>query len=378
MMSASSPQDRFKSSRRDFLTVRSGLSTEERLSSADGIPVTSDEIDSGQARPGYLIEVTRKAMACTFAVLLNAQRHSDATELALQALDLVERLEQQLSIYRPTSEVSEINRNARDSDHLVEPSLGALIGRALDLSRRTAGAFDITSGPLGRIWGFHRREGRLPSDEEILTSLSCVNYENVMIDVDMSTVRFRQPGVEINFNAIGKGYALDRCARLLDTSGLHDFVIHGGKSSILARGSRAASISPGWLVDLRHPLRPDQAFLRFRLHNQALGTSGDATQHFYHQGKRHGHILDPRTGWPATGVISSTVIATSAETADALATAFYVMGPDEVDVYCREHENLAAIITTPTKKSGGVKLHVFGLADDKWEMLSSPQTVEIA
>lgn len=372
------PQHRNRNTRRSFLTGEGFSSEELRPKGPEKIEASSNQHLGSRAERGYLIEVARQAMACTFAVIVNAQQHSDTTEFALQALDLVEQLEQQLSIYRPDSEVSAINRKASSSAQTVECLLGALIDRSLRLSQLTEGAFDITSGPLGRIWGFHRREGRMPSQAEISACLSFVNYENVIFDLDRSIIYFRKPGTEIDFNAMGKGFALDRCVSLLETAGLHDFIIHGGKSSIVARGSRSGSSFPGWLVDLRHPLRPDEPFLRFRLHNQSLGTSGDGTQHFYYQGNRFGHILNPRTGWPASGVISSTVIAHQAETADALATAFYVMGPDKVEMYCRERQDLAAIITTPSTKSGGIKLHVFGLADDNWEMLTSPRTVERA
>jgi len=315
-------------------------------------------------------------MACTFAVLLNADRDSDATEHGIEALELVDRLEQQLSVYRATSDVSELNRSAHQAAQMVESDLLDLINRCIQRSIDTNGAFDITSAPLGRAWGFHHRQASLPDANALDRSLQCVGYDRLRVDNAKTTLSYQDSSVSIDFGAVGKGYALDRCARQMEDGGVTDFMIHGGKSSVLARGSRSGAGCAGWKLDLRHPLRPDEPFLRFRLCDKGLGTSGDATQHFYHQGKRYGHILDPRSGWPATGVISSTVIAAEAETADALATAFYVMGPRDAAEYCRRFEDVSAVLTTETETAGRLRLHLLGMDDQDWELLAAPSTID--
>ena len=140
------------------------------------------------------------------------------------------------------------------------------------------------------------------------------------------TIAFRQAGMSINFNSMGKGYALDRMAELLAANDVGDFLLQGGKSSVLARGDQPGSSETGWLVGVRHPLRPDERMAELVLHDQALSTSGAGTQFFIRRGQRYGHILDPRTGRPAEGLYSATVIAPTAAEAEGLSTAFYVMG----------------------------------------------------
>jgi thiamine biosynthesis lipoprotein len=171
---------------------------------------------------------------------------------------------------------------------------------------------------------------------------------------------------------IGKGYALDRGAELLQENGTSDFVFHGGQSSIVARGSRLdpEQETPGWKVGVNHPLRPEQRLAEITLQDQAIGTSGSRRQSFYHQGKRYGHIIDPRTGWPAQDVYSATVIAPTAATADALSTAFYVMGVENSLSYCEHHPEVAALIVTPAGRSGSIEIHSIGLNDSTCQLIT--------
>src|SRR3972149_3939718 len=149
--------------------------------------------------------------------------------------------------------------------------------------------------------------------------------DHVVLDEAKRTIAFRRPGISVNLNCIGKGYALDRMAELLAGSGVPDYLLPGGRSSVWARGSRPGEDGVGWPIGLRHPLRPTERLAEFFLRDQALATSGSATQFFRHRGQQYGHILDPRTGRPAEGIFSATVIAASAARADALSTALYVM-----------------------------------------------------
>jgi thiamine biosynthesis lipoprotein len=327
-------------------------------------------------------------MACEFEVLLHAKGDPAGPEAAIAALDLVERLEAQLTVYRDTSEVMAINRLAAGEAVAVEPGLFDLLMRAVDFAQETDGALDITSGPLIRTWGFHRRQGQMPSDGEIAAALTLVGSRFLELDEPARTIRFLKSGMELNLGAIGKGYALDRAAGELVSAGIGDFLIHGGNSSVLARGNRqsaecgtrnaesdhAARRAPqtafplGWSVALRHPLKPDMRLAEFRLINQALGTSGSGTQFFHHQGRRYGHILDPRTGRPAEQVLSATVIAPTAEQADALSTAFYVLGLAGAQEYCIRHSEIGALLVT-TSSAGSMALHPVNLRDEQWRRL---------
>jgi thiamine biosynthesis lipoprotein len=177
--------------------------------------------------------------------------------------------------------------------------------------------------------------------------------------------------MEINLGGIGKGYALDRCAEQLTESRVHNFLLHGGQSSILARGNRTGIDKQGragWKIGLRHPIWHEKYLADIFLHNRALGTSGTGRQGFFHQGKRYGHIIDPRTGFPAEGVLSSTVLAPTAAEADALATAFYVLGPESSLQICQQRTDIAAIIVVPGEKQGTIELHTANLDDSEWQL----------
>jgi thiamine biosynthesis lipoprotein len=240
-----------------------------------------------------------------------------------------------------------------------------LLSLALDLHRQTEGAFDITAGPISKIWGFYRRAGKVPAEEDIAAVLQRVGSQHVTLDPAMRTVRFARQGMEFNLGGIGKGYALDRCVEQLEAAGVHNFLIHGGQSSIIGRGSRAGV--DGWSVALRHPLRDEIRLGEIWLRGAALGTSGSAHQFFYHEGRRYSHILDPRTARPAEGLLSTTVIAPTGALADALATAFFVMGVEKTLAYCDSHPEIAAILIAPGPKSGGLTIHTSANVEGVWQ-----------
>jgi len=184
----------------------------------------------------------------------------------------------------------------------------------------------------------------------------------VTLDQDQQTIAFDRSDMEINLGSVGKGYTLDRCAELMAEAGIEHYLMHGGQSSILARGSpNPQSGADGWTVAVRHPLRSERRLAEITLTDQALGTSGSGQQFFYHRGQRLGHVLDARTGWPAAGVLSATVVAPSAAAADALATAFFVLGPDAAQTICAEHDELSALFVLPGQRHGTVTLASIGL-----------------
>jgi thiamine biosynthesis lipoprotein len=361
-----------RSNRREFLKGRAARDAVEDF--ADGLksqrPPSGEPV--AESKPStYLLELARDAMAVEFQVLLNAGEHGQAPESAVAALDLVEQLEAQMTVYRDTSEVSRLNARAFEQPVVVEPRLFKLLQLAQQIAEATGGAYDMTSGPLSKVWGFYRRQGRMPSDEEVAQARERVGYQKLVLDDANNALRFLQAGMELNLGGIGKGHALDRMSELLLLDGVGDFLLHGGHSSVLARGSRAGATEdqPGWTVGLAHPLRPEERLAEFRLHNRALGTSGSGTQFFHYQGKRYGHILDPRSGRPAEGILSSTVIAPSAAEADALSTAFYVGGLELAQRYCESHAEIAAVLVTTQQKVGQLQLEVINLADDQWRRL---------
>jgi thiamine biosynthesis lipoprotein len=354
-------------SRRDFLQGKPAI---EAIAAVAGeAPRDPAGEFIGPADEAYLVRVGRRAMACQFEVIFNAGQYEDATDRAVEALDLVDALEAQLTVYRDSSEISRLNRAAHEGAVRVERRLFELLQLAAEIHRRTGGAFDITSAPLSRAWGFHQRRPAMPRADELAAARARVGMSKVLLDEEQATVRFTEPGVEINLGSIGKGYALDRAADLLREHGIGDFLLHGGQSSVLASGSQAGG-APGWPIGIRDPVRPSRRLAELRLVERAVGTSGAAVQFFRHQGRRLGHVLDPRTGWPAEGVLSATAIAPTAAEADALATAFYVLGVEEALAYCETKPGVGAVMLGGTKEQGITGLHWAGLREDEIRLLT--------
>jgi thiamine biosynthesis lipoprotein len=355
-----------KSNRREFLQGHAALDAVGDLADAAPWDLPPDADSTRVEGTSYLMHVSRRAMACQFEVFFNQGQYAQAAEVALEALDLVEALESQLTVYRDDSELMRLNRTAAEGPVEVEPRLFQLLQLAEQIHRDTQGAFDITSGPLSKTWGFYRRQGAIPDDAALEEALTRVGFEHLELDAETLSVRLARAGLELNLGGIGKGYALDRCAEFMGASGVDDFLWHGGQSSVLARGNHDPDQEAlsGWVVGVRHPLRPQQRLLEIRLRNQALGTSGTAVQFFRHGGKRYGHILDPRTGRPAESVHCSTVVTADAARADALATAFYVLGPDGAEAYCHDHEDVGYVLVLPGSRAQGIEIVSGGIADE--------------
>jgi thiamine biosynthesis lipoprotein len=308
---------------------------------------------AGRSRqPVPRLSLTRRAMACEFVIEFYEDLGTTAAEAAVAALDEIDRLEAQLTVYRDNSEVLELNRRAATQPVAVEPHLFGLLQLAQEISSETGRAFDITSGPLSQVWGFSRRQGRLPDPGEIEAALARVDSGAVLLDPPTRCVRFARPDVEIQLNSIGKGYALDRAAQHLIEGGQADFLLHGGSSSVLARGVQRGASPHGWRVAVPHPYDRSRSIGELRLCDEAAGTAGSDTQFFEAGGRRYGHLLDPRTGWPAEGVLRATAVAATAAEADALATAFYVMGPGSVAEFCARHPQYKAVLVCPRDPEG--------------------------
>ena len=184
----------------------------------------------------------------------------------------------------------------------------------------------------------------------------------MQFDPTRRSVQFDRRGLELNLGGIGKGYALDRIGQLLREADVTDWLIHGGQSSLLACGDHQGR--GGWPVGIRNPLFPNTRLATILLRDQAMSTSGSGVQSFRHQGRRFGHILDPRTGWPADGMLSVTVLAPTAAEADALSTAFFVLGVEKARAYCDNSPGVNALLIPPP--SGGRTLEPIncGLPDE--------------
>lgn len=374
-----------KSSRRDFLRGKSAAHAMADAAQA-ALPDEEPENTQGQhsqADKGYLLRYCRQAMACEFEVCLNAGQYPHGMDTALEALDVVDSLEQLLSIFRDDSDLAEVNRFAADGPVTVDPEVFELLRLCALLNRQTDGALDISAGPLSDAWGFSRRAGSIPSDADLTAAMQNVGMKNVILDADDHSVYFLRKGASINLGAIGKGYALDRSVKVIEAAGIQDFMIHGGQSSVLARGSsleNRATPNPnngatgnsapngesetppaGWSVGVAHPLRPERRLAEIRLRDRALATSGSARQFFRHKGRRYSHILDPRSGQPAEGVLSATVLAPTAAEADALSTAVFVLGHDRSRQLLEARADIGVLMALPIGGSNRIEIATFGI-----------------
>ena len=315
------------------------------------------------------LRLTTRAMATEFAVMLNlipSQEEQSAAsqriDVVSDALDLVHALEAQMTVYRDDSELLQINRNAYNNNVCVETNLYSLLRTAARIADDTEGGFDPTSGPLIGVWRACRQENRIPNEDEIRRALGRTGIEFLRFDDDNKTVSFANPHVEINLGGIGKGYALDRMNERLEASPLEDWLLHGGHSSVVARGDHNGL--GGWPIGIKDPLFPQQRWANLILTDQAMSSSGTAVQSFRHDGKRYGHILDPRSGWPVEEMLSVTVVAPTAAEADALSTAFFVVGLEKIAEYCDNHPNVGAIVIPPPRQGRKLAPHVIGVDPD--------------
>ena len=295
---------------------------------------------TAETSQGWLCRASREAMATKFEVLFDAI-DSDRYGLVEKALDLVGELESQLTVYNEESEIGVLNRKAFREEAPVEENLYALLKECRDLWVETEGAFDVTLHALLKAWGVFRGPPRKLTAEQVEEHRKKCGQDKVHLNDETRTVRFGVEGLGINLGAIGKGYSLDRVGGLLLEGGLEHFLVHGGHSSIVARGS--STWEKGWLISVAHPLDWQKSVAKIRLLNESLSTS--ALKRDTIEGERVSHTIDPRTGHPAeTDLISVSVLAETAARAEALSTGLSVMGLDKALDYCEKHRDIGGLL----------------------------------
>ena len=257
------------------------------------------------------------------AVHADAVRARAAIEDAFREIDRIESL---ISSWRETSETADINRAAGRHPVTVSRELFALVRRSLKVSELTSGAFDITFASVGRLWDFKSPAPVLPDPDRLKAAMLAVDYNHIVLDKADWSVYLAHPEARIGFGAIGKGYAANRAVAMLKDNGITSGVVDAG-GDLLAFGRREDG-EPR-TVGVADPRWPDRTFAHLKLVDHAIVTSGDYEQFFLMNGRRYAHILDPRTGYPVDHTRSVTIICPDAELADALATAVFVLGPDD-------------------------------------------------
>jgi thiamine biosynthesis lipoprotein len=270
------------------------------------------------------LERAEEAMGTMFSVTLHGPDRAALERAAGAAFDEVHRLDRLLSNYDPSSEWSAMNRSAAAREVRVSDELFQLLSACADYSARSSGAFDITVGPLVKVWGFYKGEGQLPRDDDVSGARARVGYQHVRLDPVARTVRFDRHGMELDPGGIGKGYAVDRMVGVLKQNGVRAALISAGGSSIYGMGSPPGE--RGWRITIRDPGDPDVPAAEVWLEDMSLSTSGSYERFFRAGGRRYSHILDPRTGYPAQGTASVSVVAARTLDSEAWTKPFFVNG----------------------------------------------------
>lgn len=249
-------------------------------------------------------EYSAGAMGGTFSIVLYTSTRAHGEAATTAAFAELRRLDGLLSPYRPESAWSEVNRHAAERAVPVPPEVFEVISLSLEYSRRSEGAFDITVGPLMRAWDFRDGNGRLAAARAVEDARACVGHAHVQLDAARRTVRFDRAGVELDSGGIGKGYAVDRMVGVLKAHGIESALVSAAGSSIYGLGSPPRE--EGWRVAIGGPVAGSEDG-RVVLKNASLSTSGKAGKFFRAEGRVYGHILDPRTGYPAKGFLAAVV-----------------------------------------------------------------------
>lgn len=279
----------------------------------------------GNTAPAMMrVETTVAAMGGSFSIVAygpDAITLRSATEAAAEE---ARRLDQAMSNYLSTSEWSEINRDAFRGPVRVSEEMFDLIADCVEYSRLSEGAFDITVGPLMKVWGFYKDSGHLPHRAEVRTALAHTGYQNIELNRRDHSVRFLRAEMNIDPGGIGKGYAVDRMVTILKEYGIQSALVSGARSSIYALGTPPGEA--GWRAQIRDPKDASKVALEVLLHDESMSTSGNYEKCFMAEGKLYSHIMDPRTGFPAQGMLQVSVITPRCIDSEAWTKPVYIQG----------------------------------------------------
>ena len=292
----------------------------------------------------------RMSMACEYAIEAYGRDAEALPPILDEAFDEVDRIDRLMSHYKANSPLSQINQEAAQHPVAVPQELFDFIADAMRYHRESGGTFDITVGPLMKAWGFFRGEGRLPSEGELATARRHVGGAHVTLDPASRTIAFDEAGVELDLGGIAKGYAVDRVVELLKRRGVAAALVSAGGSTIYGLESPPAAAA--WTVTLQDPTDSRKTAFSLGLKDRALSVAGSSEKSFEADGVRYSHIMDPRTGRPAQGVLSVAVLTTTGTAGDALDNAFFVLGPEQGRAYLHRLHATEVIFFLPDASHG--------------------------
>lgn len=281
------------------------------------------------------VKLAREAMATRFEIILHGENPISLQAAGEEALEEIDWVEAQISIYQPDSQINRANHLAAAGPVQMEPTIFALLQTCKTLSHRTQGAFDITLGPLIRCWGFMGKTGLVPTNESIQQARKLVGTHLIHLDCERFTIQFDQNGMMLDLGSIGKGYALERAKEILEANGVRSALLHGGTSTVATIGTPPDQ--DAWKIAIATP-RKEKATAKkkeptdtsplglAKLKGESLSVSAVWGKSFQRAEKEYGHVIDGRTGFPSTGTALAAVQTASAADADAISTALLVDG----------------------------------------------------
>jgi thiamine biosynthesis lipoprotein len=296
-------------------------------------------------------------MGSRFDITVVASNEKEGNEYIDSAIFEIARIEKLISSWDVNSETSLINKLSGIQPIKVDKELFDLIERSIAISTLTNGAFDISYASMDRIWKYDGSMREMPSEEKISNSIKKVGYKNIIIDKEAQTVFLKLKGMKIGFGAIGKGYAADKAKALLIEKGAKAGIINAS-GDLNAWGKQANG--KDWMVAITNPLNKNKVFSWLPINDSAIVTSGNYEKFVSFNGIRYSHIIDPRTGYPSTGIISTSIMTSNAELADAISTSVFVMGVETGLDFINQLKGVDCIIIDEQNKihtSNNIKLN---------------------
>ena len=291
------------------------------------------------ADPSNLFKYHQVAMGTVIEITLIGDNEEEANKAALRAFQEIKRIETLMSPWINSSDVTRINRSAGKEWVKVSPETMEVIKKAQEISEFSEGGFDITIGPLTELWRKSREKMIPPYIEEVKGKLDLVNFKNIGID-QQGRVFLKKKGMAIDLGGVAKGYAVDRAFELLRSLGYKDLIVNAG-GDLRVGGIKK---NQSWLIGIQDPREYHKFLARISTSDAAIATSGDYEKFFIYQGKRYHHIFNPKDGFPAEGCQSVTILYKDGMTADALATAIFVLGPEKGYSLCQKLEGVNCLI----------------------------------
>jgi thiamine biosynthesis lipoprotein len=290
---------------------------------------------------------TTLLMGGRFDITIVAKDSLTAEQNIDEVIAEITRIENLISDWKPDSQVSQVNQNAGIKPIKVDREVFELTKRAIQFSEATKGGFDVSFAAMDRIWKFDGSMTEMPSAEAIKKSVEKVGYKNIILDSVQSTIFLKLSGMKIGFGALGEGYATDKCRNIMLAKGIKAGIVNGS-GDMTAWGKQPNG--KDWNIGMTNPFHPDTLFAVVPLNNGAVTTSGSYEKFVVFNGKRYSHIINPATGYPATGLCSVSVFGPNAETANGLSTSLMVLGQKEGLILLKKYPEYSCLIITDNGK----------------------------